>query len=115
MRYKPQIVSAYYVSEGLPEPQFEIQHIPDRLYKLDIGWAEHKIGVEVQGGIWLGKHGAHSTGKAIKRDMEKHNLGLLNGWLILKIEPEEVCMLDTVKMIKSLMLRPNFALGIFLK
>lgn len=101
MKYKPEIVSAYYVSEGLPKPVFEYQHIPERRFRLDIAFPQHKVGVEVQGGIWMPVSG-HKSGVHLKRDYTKNNLGLLNGWRVLQIEPKDVTMLSTVEMIKKL-------------
>jgi hypothetical protein len=46
MKYKPQIVSAFYVSQDLPSPQFELSYIPNRKFKLDIGWPDQKIGID---------------------------------------------------------------------
>ena len=101
MHYKSQIVSAYYKSQGLPEPEFEVEYIPGRKFRLDVAWPQYKIGIEVQGGLWM--KAAHSTGKGIKRDMEKRNLGILAGWRVIECEPKDLCTADVVDMIKKLM------------
>lgn len=101
MNYKPEIVSAYYVEMGLPKPVFEHDYIPGRKFRLDIAWPDYKVGVEVQGGLWL--KAAHSTGTGIKRDMEKRNLGILNGWRVLECEPKDVCTLEMAKALKRLL------------
>jgi len=99
--YRPNIVAAYYLECGLPEPDFEIHdYIPNRKFVLDIGWPLLKIGIEVQGATW--RKGGHSSGAGINRDMEKRNLAIINGWRIIEITPQQVCMLDTVTMIKAL-------------
>lgn len=112
MKYDEQIVTAYYTQQGLPKPVFELQHIPGRKFRLDIAWPNDHvkdsgaycggIGIEVQGGIWMPISG-HKSGVHIKRDYEKNNLSLLNGWRVLYIEPKEVCLLSTVNMVKQLM------------
>ena len=99
IHYKPEIVSAYFKSQGLPEPQFELQYIPNRKFRLDIGWEKLKVGIEIQGGVWL--KAAHSTGTGIKRDMEKRNLGILAGWRVLECEPKDLCTLDMVNMVRT--------------
>lgn len=102
MHYNPKIVKLYYTQMGLPEPIFEHPHIPGRQFRLDIAWPAQKIGIEVQGGIYARMPG-HTAVKQILRDMEKHNLGLLNGWRVFKITPEEVCQLHTINAVKMLM------------
>ena len=101
MKYNEDVVRQYYVSQGLPEPVFEYRHIPDRKFRLDVAFIAHKVGVEIQGGLWLPISG-HKSGVHIKRDYEKMNLSILNGWLVLQIEPKEVCLLETIDKIKRL-------------
>jgi hypothetical protein len=101
MYYKPEIVKAFFKSQGLPEPVFEHSYIPNRRFRLDVAFPEHKVGIEVQGGLFL--KAAHSTGTGIKRDMEKRNLGILNGWRVLECEPKDLCMVETVNMVKELL------------
>lgn len=101
MFYKPEIVKAYFKSQGLPDPVFEWHYIPGRKFRMDVAWPELKIGIEVEGGLWM--KAAHSTGKGIKRDMEKGNLSILAGWRVFRVEPKELCMLETVKMVKCIM------------
>ncbi len=101
MNYKPEIVSAYFAECGLPKPQFEIRHIPDRRFRLDIGWPEKRIGIEVQGGIWI--RGKHGRGSGVKKDMEKRNLQILNGWRVLEVEPKDLCTVDTIEMVSLLL------------
>jgi hypothetical protein len=101
MHYKPEIVSAYFVECGLPKPEFEFTYIPNRKFRMDVGWPLLKVGIEVMGGLWI--KAAHSTGTGIKRDMEKRNLGILAGWRVLECEPKDICTLDFVNMVKALL------------
>lgn len=101
MHYKPDIVTAYFVECGLPAPVYEYRHIPGRKYRLDVAFPAHKVGVEVQGGLWI--KAAHSTGAGIKRDMEKRNLGILNGWRVLEVEPKDLCSQEIVQALKQLL------------
>jgi very-short-patch-repair endonuclease len=64
---------------SVPEEQYKI--IPDRKFRWDFAWPEHKLAIEIQGGTWSG--GAHSRGWGIERDCEKHNLAVLAGWRTL--------------------------------
>lgn len=101
MKYNEQVVSQYYISQGLPEPVFEHHIIPDRKFRWDIAFPSNKVAIEVQGGIWLPISG-HKSGVHLKRDYTKNNLAVLAGWKVLYIEPKDVCTLDTVNMIKAL-------------
>lgn len=100
MKYNPKVVAAFYADEGLPGLCLEYQHIPDRKFRLDLAWPLYRVGIEVQGGIWI--KGAHSTGTGIKRDMEKRNLQVLYGWRVLEVEPQDLCTVETAKMVKTL-------------
>lgn len=99
--YNPQIVTAYFKDCGLSSPQFEITHIPGRRFRLDVGWVRDKIGIEIQGGLWIS--GKHARGSGVKKDMEKRNLQLLNGWRVFEVEPKDLCTQETVAMVLALM------------
>jgi len=99
--YKEVIVSAYFKEMGLPPCVYEYRHIPNRKFRLDIAWPELRIGIEVQGGLHM-KSG-HSTASGLRKDMEKRNLGLIEGWRVLECEPANLCMKETVDMVKAIL------------
>lgn len=66
----------------------EYRAIVGRKYRFDFAVMDHKILIEIQGGIW--GPGGHSTGKGIMRDQEKLNLAQLNGWRIFQISSEHI-------------------------
>jgi hypothetical protein len=104
MKYDKKIVSAYYTQQGLPRPEFEVRFHPTRKFLWDIAWTKEKVAIEVQGGIyWKGT--GHNSISGLKRDYEKHNLAVMDGWKILYVLPEDVCMLDTIRMIQAVMWR----------
>jgi len=100
--YNQKEVTAYF-KDILGEPEFEYDHIPKRRFRLDIAWPGYRIGIEVQGGLWI--KGAHSTGAGIIRDMEKRNLSLINGWSVLERQPKELLTEATRQMLKDLVRR----------
>jgi len=61
----------------------EFRFHPTRRFLADFSWVSQRLIVEVQGGIWKGKYGGHSSGKGLMRDHEKHNLAVLSGFRIL--------------------------------
>ena len=70
---------------GLPEPVREYKAIPGRKFRFDFAWVEQKLLVEVQGAIWKGGEGGHSSGVGIMRDHEKNNLAVINGYRVLYV------------------------------
>lgn len=101
--YSEQIVAAWFQECGLPAPIFEHVHVPGRRFRLDLAWPQYRVGIEVQGGIWL--KAAHSTGTGIKRDMEKRNLGIVNGWRVLECEPKDLCTVELADMVRKVIAR----------
>lgn len=81
-----------------PEFHFSIE----RNYRLDYAIPEFKIAIEVDGGIWLKGNSGHSSGTGIKRDMEKGNLLQIQGWKLLRYEPNELISTSTIKSIQAL-------------
>jgi hypothetical protein len=101
VNYKPAIVTAYFKECGLPEPEYEVKHIPGRKFRLDIAWEPQRIGIEVNGGVWiLGKHG---RGSGIVKDMEKNNLSVVYGWRVFQVQPKDLCTQGTVELVRTLM------------
>lgn len=65
----------------LPIPELEAKVIEGRRFRYDMCWRAHRLLVEIQGATWV--KGGHSTGTGIKRDAEKQNLAVLDGWRVL--------------------------------
>ena len=99
MHYKVQIVLAYFASEKLPEPRVEFRFHPQRLWRFDFCFPDKLVALEVEGGIWGG--GRHTRGAGFAKDIEKYNAAALLGWRIFRVQPAQLCMLDTVKMLKQ--------------
>jgi len=96
MKYKPLIVSAYFMQCDVPAPAYEFSFHPKRRWRLDIAWPENKIAIEVQGGIWMA--GGHNRGAQMKKDWEKHNTATAMGWRVLFCEPKDLCTLTMVNL-----------------
>lgn len=62
----------------------------DKVIPVDAAGNSVKIGIEIQGGIWLRGKSGHSSGTGIKRDMDKSNLAISLGWTIIKVEPWQI-------------------------
>jgi len=101
MKYKTQIVLAYFASCNLPKPEQEFLFAKSlgRKWRFDFAWPEHKIALEVEGGIFT--RGAHGSITGITRDIEKYNAAACLGWRVLRVVPDNLCMLETVYMIRE--------------
>lgn len=70
---------------GKDLPQHEVEFFfakPERAWRLDFAWPEHKIAVELEGGIWVG--GRHNRGAGFEEDAVKYNDAVIRGWRILR-------------------------------
>jgi hypothetical protein len=61
-------------------PEFRFDSV--RKFKFDYGNLKLKIAVEIEGGIYTGT-GHAKTGRYLS-DMEKYNMAILRGWLLLR-------------------------------
>jgi len=73
---------------GLPVPEAEVPVVPGRRFRWDWAWKEHRVALEVQGGVWT--RGRHTRGAGYSRDTEKLNEGQLAGWLVLYATTQQV-------------------------
>jgi len=66
----------------------EFNGIPGRKFRFDCANPSQKIAIEIDGGIWMGKGGGHTSGYGMTKDMEKLNLAVLEGWKVLRYSPQ---------------------------
>lgn len=78
-------------------PQFVLQHSTGelaektgrpRIWRFDFAFVEHKVIVEIDGGVWVG--GAHAHPVDITRNMAKRNDAALAGFIVLAFTPKQV-------------------------
>lgn len=70
-----------------------------RKWRFDYAIPEHKIAIEVEGGVWTG--GRHTSPKGFLGDMEKYNTATVMGWRVLRTTPEDLLARATLLMIRS--------------
>lgn len=78
----------------------EYRFHPPRQWRFDFAWITEKVAVEVEGGVYgrgaacptcgIRRTGAHSSVSGIIADMEKYNRASLDGWIVLRVLPEEL-------------------------
>ena len=71
----------------LPIPESEFRFHPTRKFRFDFAWPDHKLGLEIDGGVWTG--GRHTRPKGFIRDQEKTNLAAVEGWQVLRVTPQD--------------------------
>lgn len=72
-------------STGLPMPETEYRFHPSRKWRFDYAWPDQRIALEVEGGVWT--QGRHTRGKGFLGDMDKYNEAAVDGWRILRCQP----------------------------
>jgi hypothetical protein len=100
--YDPDVVIDYYKEFGImlvPEYKFT----EDRDFRFDFAEPNTKVALEVQGAVWKGSRGGHTSGAGYIRDMEKSNLAMSQGWRIIQCVPKDVCMRDTAEVFQQTM------------
>ena len=101
MKYQPQIVVQWFWSQGLEKPVTEHRFHPERKWRFDFAWPAWRVALEVEGGVWTG--GRHTRGAGFVKDMEKYNAATCLGWRFLRVQPKDLCTVQTVNMVKEVM------------
>ena len=78
---------------------------PVRMWRFDYAILEHKIAIEVEGGSGLADGGGrHNRPKGFANDIEKYNNAVLLGWRLIRVLPRDLYKVNTVEMIKQLII-----------
>ena len=80
----------------------EFKFHPVRKWRFDYAIPEHKIALEVEGGVWTG--GRHTSSVGFMKDMEKYNTATLMGWRVFRTMPDELYRLKTLNLLKTAIL-----------
>ena len=89
---------------GLPEPVYEHRFHAVREWRFDACWPAWRVALEVEGGVFLKGGGRHNRGAGFRRDLEKYNAAVLEGWALYRCLPEQLCtmlLLDLLKVALS--------------
>jgi len=90
MKSKNNTVYLSYFEKELSKLGFikEYRFSDKRRFRFDYAYENKKIAIEIEGGIWI--YGRHNNAKGYKRDMEKYNLAVLNGWRVLRFTYNDI-------------------------
>lgn len=75
-------------AHGFPEPVAEYRFAPPRRWRFDFCWPNHRLALEVQGGLWT--RGRHTRGAALLKEHEKLNTAAAMGYRVLFCTPDDV-------------------------
>jgi hypothetical protein len=92
---------------GLPVPTHEHRFAPPRRWRFDYAWPDRMLALEVEGGVHTG--GRHVRGQGYVNDMEKYSTGAAMGWLLIRVQPSELCSPRTMDWIRRALERTNAA------
>jgi very-short-patch-repair endonuclease len=73
---------------GIELPEKEFKFYPGRRWRFDYAWPNKKIALEIEGGVWI--MGRHNRGTGFIKDLEKYNTATMEGWSVLRIQPQDL-------------------------
>ena len=79
---------ARYFPSVVPEYSF----YPARKWKSDYAIVEHKILIEIEGGVWT--QGRHTRGEGYSDDLIKYNMANKLGFMLLRYTPQQLGELE---------------------
>jgi len=75
----------------------------ERKWRFDFAFVEEKIALEIEGGIWKGSVGGHTSGTGYTKDCEKYNTATVMGWKILRIVDSQIASGQMVNWVRDLL------------
>ncbi len=81
----------------------EYKFHPTRRWRFDFAFPEKMFAVEIEGGVWLGSKGGHTSGRGYMKDMEKYSEAAILGWKVLRFTPQQVKTGFAIEKIKKVL------------
>lgn len=81
------------------ECEREFRFHPVRKWRFDYAVPEHKVALEVEGGVWTG--GRHTSSKGFLKDIEKYNTATVMGWKVVRTTPKALYALTTLNLLRD--------------
>lgn len=77
----------------------EFRFHPTRKWRFDYAIPEHRIAIEIDGGVWT--QGRHTRPQGYLNDLEKFNMAASMGWVVLKFTPDSQYKTATMNIIRE--------------
>ena len=78
------------------EPEYKF--CKTRKWRFDYANFDLKVAIEIEGGAYT--NGRHTRGKGFINDMEKYNMAVELGWVVLRYTPDQMYKAETYCQIK---------------
>ena len=75
----------------------------ERRWRFDFAFVEEKIALEIEGGIWKGSVGGHTSGTGYTKDCEKYNTATGMGWRVLRVVSSQIKSGEMVNWVRDLL------------
>lgn len=102
VKYNTPIVLAYFKQHGLPPCEPEYRFCKERKWRADFAFVNEKILLEIEGGVFT--RGRHLRPTGFLADCEKYNKAAVLGWRVLRVQPKDLLMPETIEMLKEILL-----------
>ena len=91
-------------AEDIPEPEREVQFVPDRRWRFDLAWPERRIAFECEGGTWMqtatGRSKGHAHPKRFAEDCIKYSAAAIYGWMVIRATPDQMRSGDAMELLR---------------
>lgn len=77
----------------------EHRFAPPRQWRFDYAIPDHRIALEVEGGVWT--KGRHTRPRGFLGDIEKYNRATLMGWRVFRCTPKTLLTAATLDMLRE--------------
>ena len=102
-RSKLELAAANVLKENGITHFVEEHRFCERRWRFDFAFVEEKIALEIEGGIWKGSVGGHTSGTGYTRDCEKYNTATVMGWKVLRVVKEQVYNDQMINWVRDLL------------
>lgn len=96
---KPEAEFALHCRVHKLNPVAEFRFSDTRKFRADFAFPAQMILIEIEGGIWLGANGGHTSGKGLSRDCEKASLAALLGYRLFRFTPDMIRSGEAIEML----------------
>ena len=73
---------------SIPDPVEEFKFHPTRKWRLDLCWPDHKLALEIEGGVFT--NGRHVRPTGFMKDIEQYNALSIQGYGLLRFTPQQM-------------------------
>ena len=80
------LIEARLVRAGMSKPLREHRFHPDRMWRFDLAWPDHRLAVEYDGGTYSARKGGHNSISGMARDREKDAHAAIIGWTVIRLD-----------------------------